>query len=265
MHQSSDSTRTPASSYRVVPDSANDIVQAMAGLAADDPRRRALREQAIEAWVPLARHLAGRYAGRGEPTDDLIQTATVGLIKAIDRFDADRGVEFAGFAIPTILGEVRRHFRDHTWSVRPPRRLQELRQSITEANGVLTHELGRAPTTADVAGHLGITEEEVIEGLEGARAYSATSLSTPVGPDGDMELGDILGGEDQDMALSELRLALGPALACLDARSQTIVALRFHGNLTQSEIADRIGVSQMHVSRLLTRALGVLRGHLDAG
>ncbi|BCJ49450.1 hypothetical protein Asp14428_09250 [Actinoplanes sp. NBRC 14428] len=229
------------------------------------PRRARLRDEAIRAWLPLAQHLARRYSGRGEPDDDLLQTATVGLIKAIDRFDPERGVEFAGFAIPTVLGEIRRHFRDRTWSVRVPRRLQELRLSITEAGNVLTQSLGRSPTVADIAAHLSVTEEEVLEGLEGARAYSATSLSTPVTEDGATSLGDLLGADDHDLELAELRIALGPAMATLDERERTILSLRFFGNLTQSETAGRIGVSQMHISRLITRALGKLRAQLTAG
>ncbi len=174
--------------------SATDLLTAMATMPAGHPSRASLRDRAIEAWLPLARHLAHRYSGRGEPTDDLIQTATVGLIKAVDKFDPDRGVDFAGYAIPTIIGEIKRHFRDRTWSVRVPRRLQELRLSITEANATLTHTLGRSPTVADIAVHLGVTEEDVLEGLEGARAYNATSLSTPISADGSTELGDTLGG-----------------------------------------------------------------------
>lgn len=213
--------------------------------------------------APLANHLAHRYGGRGEPTDDLAQTAAIGLIKAIDKFDPTRGVDFAGYAIPTIIGELKRHFRDRTWDIRVPRRLQELRLSISEANSTLTQTLGRSPTVADIAAHLKVTEEEVLEGLEGARAYNAVSLSTPTG-DGERatELGDMLGGEDPDFEQAELRIALGPALATLDEREQKILTLRFYGNLTQSQIADQIGVSQMHVSRLLTRALAKLRGQL---
>ena len=176
-------------------DTASELLAAMAAMPAGHPSRAALRDRAIEAWLPLARHLAHRYSGRGEPTDDLIQTATVGLIKAVDKFDPDRGVDFAGYAIPTIIGEIKRHFRDRTWSIRVPRRLQELRLAITEANSTLTHTLGRSPTVADIATHLGVTEEEVLEGLEGARAYNATSLSTPISADGTTELGDTLGGE----------------------------------------------------------------------
>src|SRR5690242_13774092 len=169
-------------------DIAGDLINALAAMPAGHPSRPGLRDKTIEAWLALARHLANRYSGRGEPTDDLIQTATIGLIKAVDRFDAERGVDFAGYAIPTIIGEVKRHFRDRTWSIRVPRRLQELRLAITEANSTLTHSLGRSPTVTDIAAHLNITEEEVLEGLEGARAYNATSLSTPISADGSTEL-----------------------------------------------------------------------------
>ncbi|MGX6603103.1 SigB/SigF/SigG family RNA polymerase sigma factor [Micromonosporaceae bacterium Da 78-11] len=246
-----------------VPASAEDLMRTMASTPVGHPHHSALRDEAIEAWLPLARHLAARYSNRGEPTDDLVQTATVGLIKAVDRFDPDRGVDFAAFAIPTVLGEIKRHFRDRTWSIRVPRRLQEIRLRMTEASGQLTQTLGRSPTVADLAVHLQVTEEEILEGLEGAQAYSATSLSTPVGPEGSLELGDTLGDEDNDMRLAELRIALGPALAALGERDRRILALRFYGNLTQSEIAERMGISQMHVSRLIARALRILRGHLE--
>jgi RNA polymerase sigma-B factor len=244
--------------------SATELLTAMASAPAGHPSRAGLRDRAIEAWLPLARHLAHRYSGRGEPTDDLVQTATVGLIKAVDKFDPDRGVDFAGYAIPTIIGEIKRHFRDRTWSVRVPRRLQELRLAITEANSTLTHRLGRSPTVADIAAHLQVTEEDVLEGLEGARAYNATSLSTPISADGSTELGDTLGGEDYEYELAETRVALGPALATLDEREQRILTLRFYGNLTQSQIAEQVGISQMHVSRLLTKALTKMRSQLDA-
>ncbi|MEU4240606.1 SigB/SigF/SigG family RNA polymerase sigma factor [Actinoplanes sp. NPDC026619] len=255
----------PRTKHGTVPESASELLVALAAVPAAEPARGRLRDAAIEAWLPLARHLANRYSGRGEPTDDLIQTATVGLIKAVDKFDPERGVDFAGYAIPTIIGEIKRHFRDRTWSVRVPRRLQELRLAITEANSTLTHSLGRSPTVADISVHLGITEEEVLEGLEGARAYNATSLSTPISSDGTTELGDTLGGLDQEYELAETRVALGPAMATLNDREQKILTLRFYGNLTQSQIADQIGISQMHVSRLLTRALAKLRNELNAG
>lgn len=243
-------------------DRATELITAFATAEAGDPARPALRERAIEGWLPLAQHLARRYGGRGEPADDLFQVAVVGLIKAVDRYQADRGVDFAAFAIPTVVGEIKRHFRDRTWAIRVPRRLQELRLEITAANSTLTHTLGRAPTVADVAAHLKITEEEVLEGLEGARAYNTASLSAPLSDDGATTLADTLGDEENGYELAELRIALGPAIAALDEREQRILALRFRGNLTQTEIADQIGISQMHVSRLLTKALAKLRRQL---
>ncbi|MFI6065092.1 RNA polymerase sigma factor SigF [Micromonospora sp. NPDC051227] len=243
--------------------SPDDLLVALAATQVDDPRRPALRDRAIEAWMPLARHLARRYGGRGAPDDDLAQTAFVGLIKAVDNFDHDRGVDFSGYAIPTIIGEIKRYFRDRTWAVRVPRRLQELRLSISAANSVLTQTLGRLPTVADIASHLDLSEETVLEGLEGARAYRATSLSTPIGADGNRELGDTLGDDDHEIDLVEIRVALDPALATLPERERQILSLRFHGNLTQAQIADRIGVSQMHVSRLITRSLAALRHQLN--
>jgi RNA polymerase sigma-B factor len=247
----------------VVAESAAQLTAEYASFSVDNPARAALRKRVIEAWLPLAQHLARRYAGRGEPIGDLTQVATVGLIKAVDRYEADRGIDFSAFAVPTIIGEIKRHFRDRTWFIRVPRRLQELRIEITAANAELNHKLGRSPTVADVAAHLGITDEEVLEGLEGARAYAATSLSTPAGEDGNAELGDTFGAEDRGFELAELRIALGPALAALDEREQRILSLRFYGNLTQQEIAAQVGVSQMHVSRLLTKALAKLRTQLE--
>jgi len=249
-------------STKGAPTSAEELISAMAVLPANDPCRSELRKRAIEAWLPLAKHLAQRYHGRGEPADDLLQTAIVGLIKAVDRFDPERGFEFAGFAIPTVLGEIKRHFRDRTWSVRVPRRTQEMRMAITDANNVLLSTLGRSPTVADIAAHLGRTEEEVLEGLEGSRAYSATSLSTPVAGDSETSLADTLGGEDHEFHLTELRMTLGVALAKLNDREQSILSMRFYGNMTQSDIAAKMGISQMHVSRLIAKALTKLREDL---
>ncbi|WP_410820093.1 SigB/SigF/SigG family RNA polymerase sigma factor [Micromonospora sp. 050-3] len=258
-----DNTTSAGIDPRSSEQSPDDLLAALAATPADDPRRPAVRDRAIEAWLPLARHLARRYGGRGAPDDDLAQTAFVGLIKAVDNFDHDRGVDFSGYAIPTIIGEIKRYFRDRTWAVRVPRRLQELRLSISAANSALTQNLGRSPTVADIASYLDVTEETVLEGLEGARAYRATSLSTPTGADGSRELGDTLGGDDHEFDLVEIRVALGPALATLPEREREILSLRFHGNLTQAQIADRIGVSQMHVSRLITRSLAALRHQLN--
>jgi RNA polymerase sigma-B factor len=246
-----------------VGDNTATMLTALSALPAHHPSRQALRDQVIEAFLPLAQHLANRFGGRGEPIEDLVQTATVGLIKAVDKFDPERGVEFAAYAIPTIIGEIKRHFRDRTWDIRVPRRLQELRLSISEATSTLLQDLGRSPTVADIAVHLGLSEEEVLEGLEGARAYNAVSLSAPAS-DGDRatELGDLIGADDGEFELAELRVALGPAMAALDEREQRILTLRFYGNMTQSQIAEQVGVSQMHVSRLLARALAKLRGQL---
>jgi len=237
-------------------------IAALAALPTGHPARPALRDQAIEAWLPMAKRLARRYAGHGESLDDLVQVATVGLIQAVDRYDPDRGDCFAGYAIPTILGEIRRHFRDRGWVIRVPRRLQEMRMAINDATSTLTPALGRVPTIADIAAHLKTSEEEVLEGLEGAQAYRTTSLSAPAGPDGIFELADTLGAEDHGYELTELRLALGPALAGLTERQRRIVTMRFYGNQTQTQIAEQIGVSQMHVSRLLAAALAALRNHL---
>jgi RNA polymerase sigma-B factor len=248
-----------------VDDSAIELLRALAALPENDKRRAALRERAIEAWLPLGRHLAQRFHGRGEPLDDLVQIATVGLIKAIDRFDPEYGNDFAAYAVPTIVGEIKRHFRDRTWDVRVPRRLQELKLDINEATSTLSQQLGRSPTVSDIAEYLQRPEDEVLEGLDSARAYSAVSLQTLVGNGEDgTELGDLFGVEDHELALAEFRASLGPALEALGPREQKIVILRFFGNLTQTQIAERVGISQMHVSRLLARSLTTLRGHLTA-
>jgi RNA polymerase sigma-B factor len=248
-----------------VDDSALDLLKSLATLPSDDPDRPALRQRVIEAWLPLARHLAYRFHDRGEPMDDLVQIASVGLIKAIDRFDPEYGNDFAAYAVPTVVGEIRRHFRDRTWDVRVPRRLQELKADINEATNVLSHQLGRSPTVADVAAYLERTEDEVIEGLDSARAYSAVSLQTLVGNGEDgTELGDLFGVEDPELANAEIRAIIGPALDALGPREQQIIALRFFGNQTQTQIAERVGISQMHVSRLLARSLAAMREHLAA-
>jgi len=248
-----------------VDDSAIELLRALAALPENDKRRASMRERAIEAWLPLGRHLAQRFHGRGEPLDDLVQIATVGLIKAIDRFDPEYGNDFAAYAVPTIVGEIKRHFRDRTWDVRVPRRLQELKLDINEATSTLAQQLGRSPTVADIAEYLQRPEDEVLEGLDSARAYSAVSLQTLVGNGEDgTELGDLFGVEDHELALAEFRASLGPALEALGPREQKIVILRFFGNLTQTQIAERVGISQMHVSRLLARSLTTLRGHLTA-
>jgi RNA polymerase sigma-B factor len=243
-------------------EAASALVESFAATDPADPGRPALRARVIETWLPLAQHLTRRYTGRGESADDLFQVAVVGLIKAVDRYDLSRGVDFAAFAIPTVLGELKRYFRDRTWSVRVPRRLQELHLAIGAANNELGQTLGRATTVADIAAHLKITEEEVLEGLEGGRAYRATSLSTPVNDQNGLELGDTLGTVDRGFELTEHLISLRPALAKLDERERTILSLRFYGNLSQSEIGAKLGISQMHVSRLLAKAVATLRNQL---
>jgi RNA polymerase sigma-B factor len=239
------------------------LLKQLAQLPAGHPERAGLRNRTIEAWLPLARHLANRFHGRGEPIDDLVQIGTIGLIKAIDRFDPEYGNDFAAYAVPTIVGEIKRHFRDRTWDVRVPRRLQELKLDIGEATSTLAQRLGRSPTVADIATYLKRGEDEVLEGMEATRAYSAVSLSTLVGSEEDgTELGDLFGAEDHELVLAEFRAALGPALDSLDEREQRIVMLRFFGGLTQTQIAEQVGISQMHVSRLLARSLRTLRCRL---
>ena len=246
------------------------LLTRLTDLPEGSPDRPRLRDRVIEWYLPLAEHLARRFTGRGESSEDLTQVATIGLIKAVDGFDPDRGVEFTGYAVPTIVGELKRHFRDKGWSMRVPRRLQELKLAIGNATTALTQELGRSPTVADLAARLEISEDEVLEGLESANAYTAISLSTPVGSgagageDAGTEIGDLLGDLDPAMARVEDRAALRPLIARLSERDRAILSMRFFQNMTQSQIAERIGVSQMHVSRLLSRTLATLREELTA-
>jgi RNA polymerase sigma-B factor len=240
----------------------------LADLPHGSPERAAARDSVIEAYLPLAEYLARRFRNRGELQDDLIQVATVGLIKSVDGYDPTRGAAFTSYAIPMIVGELKRHFRDKGWDVRVPRRLQELRLEITKVTDVLAQTLGRSPTVTDLAARLDVSEEEIIEGLDCGQAYRAMSLDAPVGNDGDAGqtgLGDLLGGLDPDLETVEHRESLRPLLAKLPAREQKIIAMRFFGNLTQSQIAAELGISQMHVSRLLAQALRILREGLDEG
>ena len=234
----------------------------LAELPEASPLRDRLREQLVEQHLPLVRYFARRYAGRGEPMDDLLQAGSVGLVKAVDRFDPGRGLEFSTYAAPTILGEIRRHFRDRTWAVHVHRSLQELTAEVARCAGELTAELGRAPSVAELSARSGRSEEEVLEALDCAAAYTADSLEAPAGED--RTLGDSIGGEDQALVDVELHESLGPALATLPERERRILQLRFYGNQTQSQIAAQLGISQMHVSRLLARTLRQLREQLLA-
>jgi RNA polymerase sigma-B factor len=230
--------------------------------ATDEAQREDLRELAIHAAHGLAVGLARRYRGRGEPVDDLTQTAMIGLIKAVDGFDAGQGAAFSSYAVPTIIGEIKRYFRDKGWQIRVPRRIQEIGLELGEAGEVLAQRLGRAPTVRELADHLGVTEDHVLEAIEATRAYRPSSLSAPVsGGDGDdhMELADRVGALDRRFELVDDWESVRPLLAALPARQRHIIALRFFGNLTQAQIAAKVGISQMHVSRLLSDALGRLR------
>jgi RNA polymerase sigma-B factor len=241
-----------------------ELFAAKAAAADGSPEQESARHALVELHLPLVEHLARRFAGRGEPLDDLVQVGTIGLIKSVDRFDPDRGVEFSTYATPTIIGEIKRHFRDKGWAVRVPRRLQELRLSLTSATEELSHQLGRAPTVAEIATRIGVSEEEVLEGLESANAYSTVSLdagseSGGGGGDGTATVLETIGVDDEALDGVVYRATLRPLLAALPARERQILLLRFFRNMTQSQIAEEIGISQMHVSRLLAKTLAELR------
>jgi RNA polymerase sigma-B factor len=223
------------------------------------------REQIIEQFMPLVRKIASRYSGRGEPMEDLVQVGSIGLVLAIERFDVERGVKFTTYAVPTIVGEIQRHFRDRAWAVHVPRRMKELSLKLARTIEASTADLGRAPTIAELASETGLEDEEVVEALETYHAYSTRSLSQPLGL-GDSDEGtveDLFGAPEEGYDEVEHGVLLESGLAALDDRERAIIELRFFEGLTQSEIAARIGISQMHVSRLLRRSLAVMRGRLE--
>lgn len=236
-----------------------------AELAPGEPQRQRLRDQLISGYRPVAEHLARRFTGRGEPLEDLIQVATLGLINAIDRFDASRGVHFLSFAVPTITGEIRRYFRDHGWSTRVPRRLKDLNLAIRRAQAELSQQLGRAARPSELADRLGAPTSKVVEALHAAEAYRCSSLEqtlscgdTTTTPD------EFIGDLDAQICLIEDRATLRPLLAELAPRDRRILGLRFFHELTQSQIAEQVGVSQMHVSRLLHQALTFLHDRMTS-
>lgn len=232
------------------------LLRHLAALPSGHPDRAVLRQAAVEAQLALVHHLAQRFRGRGEPYDDLVQVGTIGLLNAVDRFDPARG-SFTAFAVPTILGEIRRYFRDRSWAMRVPRRLQDLGRQVSDAREQLTHALGRSPTIQELAEHLDADPDLVLEALDTATAYATVPLpSTP--EDADAGLGFV----DQALELVEDRATLLPLLARLPARERRILALRFVRGLSQSQIAREVGISQMHVSRLLARSLATLRAGL---
>jgi RNA polymerase sigma-B factor len=240
-------------------DEAEGLLRRLAALPEQDPTRSTLRQQVVETKLPLVRHLAQRFRGRGEPLDDLVQVGAIGLLHAIDRFDPERG-SFTAFAVPTIVGEIRRHFRDRSWALRVPRRLQDLGRYVAQTREELTHLLERSPTVREVADRLGVEPELVLEAME----TSGAQVTVPL-PSASEENGfTALGVADHGLNLVEDRVTLQPLLARLPLRERTILALRFVQGMSQSQIAQEVGVSQMHVSRLITRSLATLRqGLLD--
>jgi RNA polymerase sigma-B factor len=238
------------------------LLERLAALGADDPERETLRHQLIGEYMPVAEHIARRYAGRGESPEDLLQVARVGLIHAVDRFEPDRGSDFLSFAVPTIMGEVRRHFRDTGWALRVPRRLKELDVEINRASNVLSLRLGRAPKHSELAEYLGLDVDYLREGLLASNAYNTLSIDKPVGHTEALSLADTFGEDDMDLANVEDRELVVRALKGIPGRERAILVMRFFGNMTQTQIAERMGISQMHVSRLLAQTLQQLRAIL---
>jgi RNA polymerase sigma-B factor len=238
-------------------------LDAIAMTYAQGDRGPAARDRLIEAALPFAGRLSRRYRGRGEPLEDLEQVARVGLLKAVERYDPERGA-FTGFAAVTIIGELRRHFRDRTWGVHVPRRMQELSLDVGRVTGDLTAELSRTPTVGEIAARLKLGEDEVLGALETSAAYAPLSLNTPARTDGEAELVDLVGDPDVDLDAIDDRVTVSALLCRLPERERRILAMRFYGNRTQSDIAAELGISQMHVSRLLTQILAGLRRRITA-
>lgn len=237
--------------------------------AGTDEQRRSFRDQLVELHLPLVEYLARRFKDRGEPLHDLVQVGTIGLIKSIDRFEPERGLEFSTYATPTILGEIKRYFRDSGWLIKVPRRAQELQTTLNTARSELSQKLGRAPTVAELARTIEASEEEVLEALDAARAYSATPLDVLTESGSGRADHPLLASIDDGLDRVEQRAVLRPALDALDPQEREVLMLRFVAGRTQTEIAELVGVSQMQVSRLVTRSLAKLRVKLaespDAG
>ena len=255
----------PSTAGSDVPDEVSALFAELAGCAPGDPRGPLIRDRIVSRTLPLARNIARKFASRGAELDDLYQVASVGLIHAVDRFDPARGTNFAAFAVPTIMGEVRRHFRDHAWAARVPRRVKDLSLDVTKATDTLSQRLGRSPTAAELAEELDVDPDEIIEAIAAAGAFQTHSLDSPLSRDGAAEatLADTLVADDDRLAQAEIHLALHPLLDQLPPRDKRIVKLRFFEEKTQTEIARDLGVSQVQVSRLLTRILARIRTGLD--
>ena len=242
-----------------------EMFRELAGFAADSTEFQRQQDKIVERCLPLADHIARRFEGRGEPRDDLVQVARVGLVNAVVRFDVEAGSDFVSFAVPTIMGEVRRHFRDNSWSVKVPRRLKELHLRLGTATAELSQRLGRAPTATELASELGMERDEVVEGLVAGSSYNTLSIDTAGGSDDDgaRAIADTLGDVDVGLDRIEDREALRPLLEALPERERMVLVLRFFESMTQTQIADRVGISQMHVSRLLAKSLARLRDQLQ--
>lgn len=229
----------------------------------DSPEFHRQRDEIVASCLPLAEHIARRFAGRGEAHDDLVQVARLGLVNAVARFDVEVGSDFVSFAVPTIMGEIRRHFRDNSWSVKVPRRLKELHLRLGTATAELSQQLGRAPTASELSEELEMPREEVIEGLIAGTAYNTLSIDGGAGDDEARVIADTLGADDAALDRIDDQHVLRPLLDALPERERTVVVLRFFESMTQTQIAERIGVSQMHVSRLLARSLARLRDQMQ--
>jgi len=237
----------------------------LASFAPDSMEFQRQRDKIVERCLPLADHIARRFEGRGEPRDDLVQVARVGLVNAVIRLDVEAGSDVVSFAVPTIMGEVRRHFRDNSWSVKVPRRLKELHLRLGTATADLSQRLGRAPTATELAAELGMERDEVVEGLVAGSSYNTLSIDTGAGSDDDdaRAIADTLGDVDAGLDRIEDREALRPLLESLPERERIVLVLRFFESMTQTQIAERVGISQMHVSRLLAKSLTRLRDQLQ--
>jgi RNA polymerase sigma-B factor len=242
-----------------------EMFRELATVASDSMEFHCQRDKIVERCLPLADHIARRFEGRGEPRDDLVQVARVGLVNAVVRFDVEAGSDFVSFAVPTIMGEVRRHFRDNSWSVKVPRRLKELHLRLGTATAELSQRLGRAPTATELAAELDMERDEVVEGLVAGSSYNTLSIDTGggSGDDDTRAIADTLGDVDAGLDRIEDREALRPLLEALPERERMVLVLRFFESMTQTQIADRVGISQMHVSRLLAKSLARLRDQLQ--
>lgn len=250
-------TSRPRSEYADV----KEMFRHLASQEKESSGYRRQRDVIIERCLPVADHIARRFVNRGEPYEDLCQVARLGLVQAVNRFDPDNGADFLAFAVPTMMGEVRRYFRDHGWSVKVPRRMKDLGLQLNRAQAELSQQLGRAPTASEIAGYLGVDRDEVVQAQIAATAYStvSTDVPTPGGDNDAQSVHDRIGAVDDNLEKVLNVETARPLLARLPERQQTVLSLRFFENMTQTQIAERLGISQMHVSRLLARSLAELR------